>query len=421
MSKVERMKGLLRVFSVFVLVGVFSFSGVFNGIVCAQDSQTEKHKKEMVLGFMDDHPELNSKFFDLFLTMTVLQSAYVDKKSFEEYLNLAIKGMAEGLDPYSNIFIGEEAERFSESLKEKTGAGIGITTVRFGKEIYVASVVSGSPAEKAGLEPGDRIVKAGDKKLYGLSVEEAANLIRGPENEEVSLEINARRYQKPRVVKIIRKKITYPSVEAKQLANRVGYIKISSFGVETPERLREALRSMKENNGLVIDLRGNPGGLLGSVAKILGYFVGPGKVIMVEKKRTEKNLVEEKMSVTATTKENYPSKVVVLIDNFSASASEIMAGNLRHYKVATLMGVRTFGKALVQASFDIDTTDHVPDKSKLLVKVTIAKYLLPNGQDISGSGVGPDIEVEQAENFRIYERRTKKDLQFRQAVKFLRK
>lgn len=135
----------------------------------------------------------------------------------------------------------------------------------------------------------------------------------------------------------------------------------------------------------------------------------------------EKGVMEEGVVVTSTAKEYYPPRVVVLIDNFSASASEIMAGNMKYYKVATLMGVRTFGKALVQDTFDADISEHDPDKSKLLVKVTIARYFLPDGQDIQGSGVQPDIEVEQAENFRAYNRGTKKDLQLQQAIKFLRK
>lgn len=419
------MKGLLKSFSVFIFVGFFTLSGIPTSIVFAQDSHVEKHKKEMVLKFIEEHPELNSKFFDLFLVMNGLKENYVDSKSYEEYLDLALKGMVEGLDPYSTVFMGKEAEQFFGSLKEQVSAGIGIRIGKFGKEIYVMSVVSGSPAEKAGLEPGDVIlkvfVKDGNLSLYGLSTEEVANFVRGPENTEVVLEIMARRYQKPRVVKIIRKEITYPSIESKQLPNKVGYIKIVSFEKETPERFLGALKFMNRSRGLIIDLRGNPGGTLDSVSKILGYFIGPGQVIMIEKKRLEKDVTGENMVVTSTAKQDYSSKVVVLIDNFSASASEIMAGNMKYYKLATLLGVRTFGKALVQGSFDADVSEHEPEKSKLLVKVTTARYLLPNRKDIQGVGIEPDIEVEQAENFRTYDSRTKKDFQFQQAMQFLKK
>lgn len=422
------MKSFLRLLSTLLLVVFFVSSGTTNGVAHAQDSQdshVEQLKKEMVLKFMEDHPELNSKFFDLLLVMNGLKENYVDSKSYEEYLDLALKGMAEGLDPYSTVFIGKEAEQYMDSMKEQVHAGVGMTIAKFGKEIYVVSVVSGSPAEKAGLEPGDIILKVitkdGDQILYGLNTEQVVSFIRGPENTEVALEIRARRYQKPRIVKIIRKKITYPSVESKQLANQIGYIKISSFERETPERFLGLLKGMSRNKGLIIDLRGNPGGLLDSVTQILGYFIGPDKTIVTERRMIEKGVMEEGVVVTSTAKEYYPPRVVVLIDNFSASASEIMAGNMKYYKVATLMGVRTFGKALVQDTFDADISEHDPDKSKLLVKVTIARYFLPDGQDIQGSGVQPDIEVEQAENFRAYNRGTKKDLQLQQAIKFLRK
>lgn len=268
------MKSFLRLLSTLLLVVFFTFSGVANSVVRAQDSQdshVEQLKKEMVLKFMEDHPELNSKFFDLLLVMNGLKENYVDSKSYEEYLDLALKGMAEGLDPYSTVFIGKEAEQYMDSMKEQVHAGVGMTIAKFGKEIYVVSVVSGSPAEKAGLEPGDIILKVitkdGDQILYGLNTEQVVSFIRGPENTEVALEIRARRYQKPRIVKIIRKKITYPSVESKQLANQIGYIKISSFERETPERFLGLLKGMSRNKGLIIDLRGNPGGLLDSVTQ----------------------------------------------------------------------------------------------------------------------------------------------------------
>lgn len=407
------MKGLLKSFPVFVLVGFFTFSGITNDVARAQDSHLEKQKKEAVIKFMEDHPELNSKFFDLISSMDILSQTYVDKKSFEEYLNLAIKGMAEGLDSYSDVLIGGEYESLLNSTKEQTRAGIGITIVKFGKEVYVASVVSGSPAERAGLEQGNMIVKADGKKLYGLSLEEASGLIRGPENEAVVLEVRSIHHQKPQVITIVRKNITYPSVESKQLSHKIGYIKISSFGTETPERVRGMLRAMSGNRGLIIDLRGNPGGRLDSLADILGYFIGARQPIIIQRDRNGDFSVE-----TKTNKENYPTKVVVLIDNFSASASEIMAGNLKYYKVANLIGVRTFGKALVQGFFDIDSSKHEQDKSKLMVKVTVARYLLPGGEDIQDVGVEPDTEVLQAENFRIYNRGTQKDIQFQRALKF---
>ena len=377
---------------------------------------TQEEKRQAVQEFIEKHPELVSKFFDLLVVMETVKTNYVDEKNREEILNLAIKGMANGLDPYGYVFIDKEAQDFLQSMKEMTRVGVGMSISKLGQDIYVMSVVKGSPAGDAGIEPGDLIVKVNDKSLFGLNSDQVANLIKnGAENTEVILETKSRRYQKPQILTVTRKIITYPSVESRQLDNQTGYIKILSFESETPQRFLKELESLKGNRGLIIDLRGNPGGLLNSVSKILGYFVGPWKTIIVEKGRTTQTEIK-----TLAFKKNYPQNVVVLINNFSASASEIMAGNMKYYKIATLIGVRTFGKALVQDSFDVDMSKHDKDKTQLLVKLTIRRYLLPNRQDISSSGVEPDIEIEQGENFREYDYTTANDIQFQKAIEFLK-
>ncbi len=386
-------------------------------VVCTQSNNhsTDEQKRQEVVAFLQAHPELATKFFELVIVMETVRSQYVDPKTREEVLNMAIKGMAEELDPYSDVFIGKEAKSFYDSMREATYAGIGVTVQKFRNDVFIMSVAESSPAGNAGLEPGDSITAVNGEKVFNLNLDQVVAKIRGEPNTAVELEISSRRFQKPQIIRITRQSITYPSVSSRQLVDSIGYIKINSFESETPQRFSEQLRRLRGNRGLVVDLRGNPGGMLGSVSQILGYFIGPGRTVIVEKRKTDQIEVATDNHV-----EEHPPRVVILINNFSASASEIMAGNMKHYQVATLIGVRTFGKALVQTTFDIDTSAHEEGQSNLVAKVTTARYLLPNGQDISKTGVDPDIEVEQAENFRLYDLGTERDAQFQRALEFLR-
>lgn len=399
----------------FVTVLFVAFLSL-QAIVCAQSAHpTDEQKRREVAAFLQAHQELASKFFDLLVVMETVKSQYVDPKTSEEVLNMAIKGMAEELDPYSDVYIGKEAKAFYDSMREITQAGVGMTVQKFRNDVFVMSVVQGSPAGNAGLEPGDAITGVNGEKVFNWTLDQVVAKIRGEPNTTIELEISSSRFQKPQVVRITRQRITYPSVSSRELAGNVGYIKIDHFEIETPQRFREQLRALRGVRGLIIDLRGNPGGLLSSVVQTLGYFVGPDQTIIVKKEKTRETKV-----ATVDPQVEHPPNVVILINNFSASASEIMAGNMKHYKAATLIGMRTFGKALVQSIFDMDKSVHEEDQSNLILKITTARYVLPNGQDISKSGVDPDIEVEQAENFRLYDLGTERDLQFQRALEFLR-
>ena len=212
----------------------------------------------------------------------------------------------------------------------------------------------------------------------------------------------------------------------KDLDRQIAYIRITEFAFpETTVRFYGALARASNKAGLIIDLRDNGGGALDAASMMIGYFVGPNRLVVNTKGRDFQGEPYTAPHLTPAhdwTPVKYPPKIVVLVNNYSASASEVMAGNLQQHKDVTILGVRTFGKATVQNYLDIDKPDHVPDaNTRLLLGITIARYYLPDGTDISSVGVMPDIEVEQPDNFRIYEYGTRRDRQLQEALKFLRK
>ncbi len=383
------------------------------------DSELKLHR---IIGSImaGDDPKLLSKLADFLEVYDEIKVHYVDDKSTDDLMNLAMKGMVSGLDPYSNLFIDKEAQaviqRFSET--NYTG-GVGMTINRFDKDLYITEVYEGYSAYKAGIEPGDILTKVNGQSIYGMSVEQVIDLVRGKQGTTVSVEMKGPRFQKPVTYTLMRENVNISSVASKPEGNN-GYIKVRSFLPETPKRFYDAVRAFRNKDGLIIDLRNNRGGSLEAVIDMVATFVGPGKAVISSKGQTANKTYNTRNSYGAGMK--YPKKVVVLVNNFSASASEIMAGDLQYYKVATIMGVRTYGKATVQDYLDLDTDDHsVSERTRLLMGITTARYFLPDGRNITETGIVTDIEVEQLENFRIYEYGTKRDAQFQAAVAFLAK
>lgn len=358
------------------------------------------------------------KMSDLFLVSSYISGAYVDQKSQAQLLELAMVGMVGRLDPYSNLFVGNDAVSVTKSLQgEDNFVGIGLSIADYSKSIVVIDVFEGSPAQRAGLQSGDVITKVNGQNTFGMSLQNIVNMVRGEEGTEVALEIRSQRLQKPRTFSIVRRRITVESVTYLDLKKNLAYIKISSFAPETPERFLEALHKSSNKKGLVIDLRNNPGGRLDSVLKMLGYMMGPAQIAIRTKSRYNNN--QPVFTPNGIAKVDFPAKVVILVNNSSASASEVMSGNLKHYKLATLVGVRTFGKATVQNYFGLDTANHSLNDSRLIIGLTTARYYLPDGSNITGEGVQPDVEVELPDNFRRYEYRTRRDTQFLKALEIL--
>lgn len=294
----------------------------------------------------------------------------------------ALKGLVSGLhDPYSVYFDPEEAKRFNSDLNESfvgIGAQIGIKE----EKLTVIAPLEDSPAAIAGLRSGDWIVSIDGTDTIGVSVEEAVTKIRGEEGTEVTLQISRTGTDSLKEIKIIRKKITVDSVKWKLEDQNIMTISISTFNADTVPLFHNAVQEALSKNvkGIILDLRGNPGGLLTSAVDVASAWVGYESIVS-EKGKTSGNTFN---GVTAPRFNGIPT--VVLVDGGSASASEIVSGALQDYGYAKLVGTKTFGKGSVQDYQDL------ADGSA--IKITTAEWYTPKGRNINKTGIEPDIKVD---------------------------
>lgn len=302
-----------------------------------------------------------------------------------------VEGMKRGLvqatgDPYTEYLTAEQAKEFDQDLNGSF-SGIGAELSKDGDSIVIVAPIDGFPAEKAGLKPKDIVAEVDGQSTYGKSVSEVVDKIRGPEGTDVTLRV-IRNKSEDLTFKITRANITIPSVEYKILDGSIGYIKISRFSDDTAELVSKAATEFKQKNvkGVIVDVRGNPGGLLDASVDVASVWLPSGKTVLKEK-RGDVTIKTYDSNGTATLA-GIPT--VVLIDEGSASASEILAGALKDNNAATLMGVKSYGKGSVQS------IERLPDGSAL--KVTIARWYTPNGRNIDKEGIEPDTKVELQTN-----------------------
>ena len=300
----------------------------------------------------------------------------------DEDAKVAIDTMLASLnDPYSRFMDKMEYNDQNTSIDSKiTGIGVNISSIS-GK-IQIINVIDGTPAQTSNLQAGDIILDIDGKDASGLSIAEVANLVRGPENTSVQLTIlrNNDKFTK----RVLRKEIKIKTVKS-NVENNIGYIQISSFiGSTTPNEFLEAVEKTKNADGLVIDLRGNTGGLLPNAIFIANLFIPEGKIVSIVGRNGYKYDIQAQETDFMITK-----PVVLLVDGGSASASEILSGALKDYHRAKLIGTRTFGKGMVQKI--------IPLENETGLNLTVAKYLTPSGTDINKKGIKPDIEVQFTE------------------------
>lgn len=327
---------------------------------------------------------------------------YHGKIKTDEDVKVAVDTMLASLDdPYSRYMTKQEYSDQNTSINSKiSGIGVNISTIA-GKT-QIINVIDGTPAQNANLQVGDIILDIDGKDASGLTISEVANLVRGPENTFVQLTIlrNKDKFSK----KVVRKEIKIKSVKS-SIEKNIGYIQISSFiGTTTPNEFLEALEKTKKADGLIIDLRGNTGGLLPNAIFIANLFIPEGKLVSIVGRNGYKYDIQAQNTDFGINK-----PVVVLVDGASASASEILSGALKDYHKAKLIGTKTFGKGMVQKI--------IPLPNETGLNLTVAKYLTPSGTDINKKGIEPDIEV----NFTLNDLKTNNDVQLNTAKKELHK
>ena len=332
-----------------------------------------------------------------------IRQGYVESVPDSKLFEMAVQGMLSGLDPHS-VFLEEKAY---DSLQEKTQgefSGLGIEIGQDRGYITIIAPIDGSPAEAAGLEAGDVILKIDGESIRDLPVDRSVDLMRGPPSSEVLLTIGRRGTQDPFDVTVIRDIIKVPSVRSRELMKGYLWLRAAQFQKDTGN---EAIAVLQEAlaegglNGVVLDLRNNPGGVLGASVDMAGALLDGGLVVYTEGRHPQ--AAERFEASPGDILDDLP--IVVLINGGSASASEIVAGALQDRRRAVIMGTRSFGKGSVQTILPVTETR--------AVKLTTALYYTPNGRSIQAEGIVPDIVVERAEVTSVESaRRTKEsDLQ----------
>ena len=316
-----------------------------------------------------------------------IKQNFVQDISDKELFDNAIRGMLEGLDPHSTFLNEKDFKDLQIGTKGEFG-GLGIEVTMENGFVKVITPIDDTPAYKAGIKAGDLIIEIDSKSVKGLSLNEAVDLMRGKIGNPILLTIAREGESGPIDIKIVRAKIKVKSVKYELIDKNYGYIRISSFQNKTGKNLYDAISNLNKKSkgsikGFVIDMRNNPGGVLGAAVDVSDAFIkGKKKLVFTKGKQTK--AVYEYFSNDTDLAEGKP--IVVLINGGSASASEIVAGALQDHKRAIIMGTQSFGKGSVQTI--------LPITSKTAVKITTARYYTPDGRSIQAKGITPDIVVE---------------------------
>ena len=344
---------------------------------------------------------------DLFSdVLNTLKKEYVDEVEQSEVIDAAINGMLQSLDPYSGYMSPESFRNMNDDTRGEFG-GLGIEITMEGGLVKVITPIEGTPADKAGIEAGDFIIKIDDKQVRGLSLMDAVKLMRGKVGTNIVIVV-----RRPDVDDELKFKITRAIIKVREVSsenkNNIGYIRLRAFNEQSHSQLIKQINKLKKNNldGYILDLRNNPGGLLSQAIKITETFLDGGEIVSTKgRDKSDIKIFNAKKGDSINQK-----PLIILINQGSASASEIVAGALKDHKRAILLGERSFGKGSVQSI--------IPLKNRGGLRLTTAKYYLPSGESIHEKGVEPDITVKKnKDNFKI---NTKTDNQLEYAIKLLK-
>jgi carboxyl-terminal processing protease len=351
------------------------------------------------------------KKIDLFgEVLETIKKEYVDEVDQAEIMDSAINGVLQSLDPYSAYMSPKSFEGMRTDTKGEFG-GLGIEIGMESGVVKVIAPIADTPASKAGIKSGDYIVRINDEQVQGKSLTEAVELMRGPIGSEINLTIRRKNEKKALEFKIKRAVIEVKSVEAKIIGkmNKIGYLRLKSFNANSDEQLFANINNFEKKNkltGYILDLRNNPGGLLTQAISITDFFLDDGEIVSTK----GRNVSETRRFFSKKGDGINGKPLIVITNNGSASASEIVSGALKDHKRAIILGERSYGKGSVQSI--------IPLKNGGGLRLTISKYYLPSGKSISEVGVLPDIYVEETgKDFKI---NTKTDNQLKYAIDLLK-
>lgn len=333
---------------------------------------------------------------------------YLEPVESEKLMEGAAKGLFEALeDPYSVYMTKEEFKDFNESTSGSYG-GIGVIVTEKDGYVTVVAPIEDTPGDRAGLKTGDRILKVDDIDITGIGLEKATSMMKGKKGTKVTLTLVRENRKEPIIVEIKREEIVLKTVKSNMLENSIGYIRISMFDQDTGKEFKKALSEIERQNAkaLIIDLRQNPGGYVTQCVEVADELLDKGIIFYTEDKNKNKEVTYSKEK-----KVNVP--YVLLVDEGSASASEIISGAVKDRKAGLLIGTKTFGKGLVQS------VEKLGDGSGF--KLTTQKYYTPNGISINKIGIEPDIEVKALELQEGQDPEEVKDVQLERAVEELLK
>ena len=358
-----------------------TISSPFNSSISYNDL-TDSSQAEPKKLFLNSWKIIKKRYYDTSLNQqnwNRWKDKYIDLIKTQEDAYLAINTMLASLDdPYSRFMNEKEYFEQTTNIDSKI-VGIGINITSISGKIIILNTVEHTPAQKAKIKAGDILSKVDGKDVHGMNISEIAQLIRGQEGTSVEIEIL--RDNKKLIKKLTREKIEIKSVKHEILPNNIGYIQITSFlGSNVAEDFLLSMKSIKDTQGLILDLRGNTGGLLPNAVFITDLFLSEGNIVSIVDRNGIKNDITAQDKIALTQK-----PMIILIDGATASASEIVSGALKDYKLAVLVGEKTYGKGMVQKIY--------PMPNKTGMNLTIAKYLTPNGSDINKKGILPDYEV----------------------------
>ena len=362
----------------------------------------------LVKNFLSASEENIYDKIDLFgEVLNKINKEYVEEIDQSEAMDAAINGVLQSLDPYSAYMSPESFENMQTETSGEFG-GLGIEVSMEAGVVKVISPLDDSPAYEAGVKAGDYIVKINNIQVQGKTLNEAVEIMRGPVGSDIEITVRRKGVKKALVFNITRKIIKVRSVKSKIIDDNIGYIRLTAFNENSSNQIKKKINEFNKNENIekfILDLRNNPGGLLSQAIKITDFFLSSGEIVSTKSRQENEN---RKWFAQAGDILNGET-LVVLINNGSASASEIVAGALKDHKRAILVGENSYGKGSVQSI--------IPLRNKGAIRLTISKYYLPSGESISEVGVSPDIVIaEDNDNFRID---TDSDNQLTYAIKLL--